>query len=114
MVGMGASQGYLSEAADVLETHSGKIIAAYEKRLLEMDSPLVAEASTRKQLKAQAHAVLRDVAVTLRGKAGSFQTEPEEDPLSEGIGASRARERVHASESLRAVAALSEAALSVE
>lgn len=107
------SQAYLSEVADVLETRSEEIIAAYERRLLNMDSPLVAKASTREQLKAQAHSVLRDVAMTLRGQEGSSRTAPPDgDPLSEGIGASRARERVHASESLRAVTALSEAALS--
>lgn len=113
MVGMRASQAYPSEVANVLETRSEKIIADYERRLLEMDSPLVAEASTREQLKAQAYSILKDVAITLRSKEGSSQTGPEEDPLSECIGESRARERVHASESLRAVVALSEAALSV-
>lgn len=107
-----ASHAGLEQAADVIETRSEEIIAAYERRLLEMDSPLVAKASTREQLKAQARSVLRDVAIALRSKEQSSRIKPDEDILSEGIGASRARERVHPSESLRAVAALSEATLS--
>jgi signal transduction histidine kinase len=76
-----------------------------------MQSPLVAEAATREQLKAQARAVLKEVAASLRDPEGTSRTQ--EDQLSKAIGISRARENIHATESLRAVVALSEAALSV-
>lgn len=105
--------GDLRRSAAVLETHSEEIVAAYERRLLEADSPLVTNAARREQLKVQARSVLEDVVRNLRGQRPSSGTGGEGDTLSAGIGASRAREGVHASESLRAVTALSEAALSV-
>lgn len=103
----------LRRAADILEAHSEEIVAAYERRLLDMDSPLVTEASMRERLKAQARPVLEDVARNLRGQRASSRAEREEDAMSADIGTARASEGVHASESLRAVAALSEAALTV-
>jgi signal transduction histidine kinase len=76
-----------------------------------MQSPLVAEVATREQLKAQARSVLEEVASSLRAPEKASWTQ--EDQLSKTIGISRARKNVHATESLRAVVALSEAALSV-
>jgi signal transduction histidine kinase len=103
---------YLGTAARVLEARFEEVFAAYEKRLLAMDSPLVAEAETREQLRAQARSILGEVAAHLRGRGMPSGTQ-QSDHLSESIGVSRARGNVHASESLRAVVALSEAALSV-
>jgi signal transduction histidine kinase len=109
----GAFAGHLSTAADILKTRFEEIFAAYEERLLAMGSPLVVEAETRGQLRVQARSILGEVAATLRGREASSGTQQKEDRLSETIGVSRARKSVHASESLRAVVALSEAALSV-
>ncbi len=111
MIGDEAVAGHLNAAAEVLETRFEKILAAYEERLLAMGSPLVAEADTREQLREQARSVLEEVAANLRGRGTPSGTLRSEDPLSETIGASRARGNVHAIESLRAVAVLSEAAL---
>jgi signal transduction histidine kinase len=109
--GYRGSEGGLDRAANVLEARTDEIVAAYEARLLGMNSPLVAEPGARDQLKAQARRILGDVASSLRGEAGTAPG-PEDD-LSASIGTMRASEGVHASESLRAVAAaLSEAALS--
>jgi signal transduction histidine kinase len=115
----------LGVAADVLEMCSEEILADYERRLLEARSPLVADLRARHQLRAQARRVLTDVAGSLRGTDGTPEEGPpallprpapapaeKADPLSASIGAARASEGVHASESLRAVAVLSEAALS--
>jgi signal transduction histidine kinase len=104
---------YLSEAAKVLEARFEEIFAAYEERLLIMKSPLVAEAETREQLRAQARSILKEVAADLRGREAPSGKQQSEDRLSENIGVSRASGNVHASESLRAVVALSEAALFV-
>lgn len=114
MAGSGALQDHLSAAADILEGRSREVIEAYEKRLVEVGSPLVAEEQASEQLRAQAHAVLLEVAASLRGR----QPHPgarrdDEDDLSETIGVSRASANVHAIHSLRAVVAFSEAALSV-
>jgi signal transduction histidine kinase len=78
-----------------------------------MKSPLVAEPEIREQLRPQARSILGEVARTLRGREASSGTQQSGDQLSTTIGASRASKGVHASESLRAVAALSEAALVV-
>lgn len=102
----------LREVAEVLELCFDEIIAAYERRLRETENPLVFRASTCEQLRAHARSVLVDVARILRGQEELSKGERYADPLSEFIGATRARENVHASESLRAAAALSEAALS--
>src|SRR5918998_1357143 len=102
---------HLCAAAEVLETHFEVILATYEERLLTMSNPLAAEEETREQLRAHAHSVLEDVAVTLRGReAPSTQ---QEDPLPEIIGILMARKGVHPSESLRDAVAFSEAALPV-
>jgi len=101
----------LVRAARVLEEGFGEIFACYVGRLEAAGSPLLADPSTVEQLRDQAGLALRDAATVLRG----------EDPgavrpgnhVSEEIGTSRARLNVHPSESLRAVQALSQAALSV-
>ena len=103
--------GHLNEAAKVLEPCFEDIFLAYEERLLAINSPLVAEAETREQLREQARSILQEVAADLRGREAP--TDAPQDHLSEAIGVSRARGNVHASESLRAVVALSEAALLV-
>jgi signal transduction histidine kinase len=111
MFGSGALRRF--DVADVLEVRLEEILAVYEGRLADMQSPLIAEADSREQLRAHARAILRDVASSLRGR----EEPPEElgngNYLSEAVGASRARELVHPSESIRAVIALSEATLSV-
>jgi signal transduction histidine kinase len=104
--------GHLSAAAEILESRSKEVFATYEERLLAMGSPLVAEVETREQLRAQARSILGEVAAALRGQEAPSSMRQKDD-LSETIGASRASKGVHASESLRAVAALSEAALLV-
>jgi signal transduction histidine kinase len=104
---------HLRAAVEVLETRFEEIFAAYKERLLAIESPLVAQAETREQLRTQARSILGEVASNLRGGEVPSGTQQNEDQLSETIGVSRARGNVHASESLRAVAALSEAALSV-
>lgn len=55
--------------------------------------------------------MLEEVASSLRHQEEALWTQ--EDQLSKAIGISRARKNIHATESLRAVVALSEAALSV-
>jgi signal transduction histidine kinase len=104
---------HLRAAVEVLETRFEEIFAAYEEGLLAIESPLVAQAETREQLRTQARSILGEVASNLRGGEVPSGTQQNKDQLSEAIGVSRARGNVHASESLRAVAALSEAALSV-
>jgi signal transduction histidine kinase len=104
---------HLNAVADVLEARSEEVIAAYEERLLAMKSPLIAEAETRKQVMAQARAVLKEVVANLHGIEAPSDKPQGEDRLSETIGVSRASGNVHAVHSLRAVVAFSEAALSV-
>lgn len=114
MVERGVLPSHLNVVADVLERCSEEVIAAYEKRLLAMDSPLIAEAETREQVMAQADAVLKEVVADLRRREASPSgMQQSEDRLSENIGVSRASGNVHAVHSLRAVVAFSEAALSV-
>jgi len=108
----GTLTGHLSAAAEILESRFKEVFATYEERLLAMGSPLVADVETREQLRAQARSILGEVAADLRGQEAPSSMRQKDD-LSETIGASRASKGVHASESLRAVAALSEAALSV-
>ena len=108
-----APPSHLSVAADILEARFEEIFAAYEKRLLAMGSPLVTEAETRTQLKVHARSTLEEVARSLRGREALPSTQQSESHISEAIGTSRASGNVHASESLRAVVALSETALSV-
>jgi signal transduction histidine kinase len=112
MTERGASRGDLRRAAEILEARSEEIVAAYEMRLLEEGSPLISCATTREQLKSQARSILGEVAGSLRGERVEARDEREVNGLSASIGATRASEGVHASESLRAVAVLSEAALS--
>jgi signal transduction histidine kinase len=104
---------HLSVAAEVLETRFEDIFVAYEERLLTIGSALIAEAKMREQLRIQARSILGEVASNLRGREAPSGPQQNQDRLSKAIGVSRARENVHPSESLRAVAALSEAALSV-
>jgi len=103
----------LEEVADVLEARLEEILSVYEGRLSEMESALIAEAATREQLRAHAHAILEGVVSDLRGRGEPPDARRNQNHLSEAVGRSRASERVHPSESLRAVTALSEAALSV-
>lgn len=107
-----APRQHLRRIADALEARSGEAVALYERRLVEMDSSLVAAPVMREQLEAQARSVLEDVVRDLRGQEKRLESR-QDDSLSATIGASRALEGVHPSESLRAVVALSEAALSV-
>ena len=113
MTERGVLPSYLNAAANILETRSEEIIAAYEERLLAMKSPLITEVETREQVMAQARSVLKEVAADLRGREAASGTQQSEDRLSEAIGVSRASGNVHAVHSLRAVVAFSEAALSV-
>ena len=118
VAGDGTFGGYLDEAAGVLEERFEGIFAAYEERLARAKSPLVAEHATREQLKAQARRVLEDAARDLRrgppanGSQGPEAPRGDKDGLSAAIGASRARGGVHPIESIKAVVALFEAALS--
>ena len=114
MVERGVLPSHLNVVADVLERHSEEVIAAYEKLLLAIESPLIVEAETREQVMAQADAVLKEVVSDLRGREASPSgMQSSEDHLSENIGVSRASGNVHAVHSLRAVVVFSEAALSV-
>jgi signal transduction histidine kinase len=101
----------LSAAAEVLESHYDKILATYEERLLAMESPLIADSETREQIRAQARFVLKEVTRKLRGLNTPCDVQRSENQLWETIDASAAGKGVHASESLRAVAALFEATL---
>jgi len=112
MTECGTPRGDLRRAAEILEAHSEEIVAAYKGRLLDEGSPLISCAATREQLESQARSILREVAGSLRGEQAEVREEREVDGLSASIGTARACEGVHASESLRAVAFLSEAALS--
>lgn len=112
MVGDRSLPNHLSVAAEIIESRFEEILATYEELLLAMGSPLVAEAETREQLRIHAHSTLEEVARSLRGSETPSAKQQSKDH-SETIGVSRASGSVHASESLRAVAALSEAALSV-
>jgi DNA-binding NarL/FixJ family response regulator/signal transduction histidine kinase len=94
----------------VVEERAEGIVEDYVRRLREARSPLLAEAGARRQLKEQARRVLEETAMVLRGSDPSRAT-AQGDCLSEAIGEARAAKGVHPSESLRAVAALSEAAL---
>jgi DNA-binding NarL/FixJ family response regulator/signal transduction histidine kinase len=94
----------------VVEGNAPRIVEDYLRRLREAGSPLVVDLNMRRQLTAQARRVLDETARSLRGLSPSRQG-PEEDRLSEAIGQTRAANGVHPSESLRAVATLSEATL---
>jgi signal transduction histidine kinase len=96
------------QMADVLEGCCEDILEEYERRLRDIDSPLLAEAETREQLKVQARAVIRDAVGILRGQPLSAY---QEDSLSRRIGISRASSRFRASESLRAGVQLFDSAL---
>lgn len=92
-------------AAEILERRQASILSDFEARLRALESPLLSDSQTGEQLKAQARAILGDIATLLRGGAAP------EDELSEVIGSSRADRRIHPGESLRAALELSEAAL---
>lgn len=111
MHGGGANEEGSIRAAEVLQECSSEIFAEYRTRLEAMKSPLISDSRTREQLEAQARSVLEEAAAKLGGER--IASEVCEDQLSEEVGLSRARERIHPSESLRAVSALSGAALSV-
>lgn len=97
--------------AYVLQKHADDIIEDYLCRLRDFGSPLLADSEQCEGLKSQAKAVLEETAQTLCGS----EERPilPEDGLSDRIGNFRAEREVHPSESLRAVSALTEAALSV-
>lgn len=103
----------LGDAARILKTHFEEVFAAYEKRLHNIESPLVCEAMSHKQLRAQAYSIVREVADNLGVQEEPLRIERYRDSLSENIGASRANQAVHVSESLRAATALTEAAMEV-
>lgn len=105
------SPGNLARIASVLEDCFEEIYDAYEKRLLDMGSPLVVRPEIRAQIRAQAWSVLEEVARSLRDQGREAEGARPEGGLAVEIGVSRATEGVHAIESLRAVVALSEAAL---
>lgn len=97
--------------AHVLQNHADDIVEDYLCRLRDFDSPLLADSEQREGLKSQAKAVLEETAQILCGS----EEHPilPENGLSDRIGNFRADREVHPSESLRAVSALTEAALSV-
>lgn len=97
--------------ARALQEHTDDIVEDYLRRLRILRSPLLAEPEAREGLESQAKVVLEDTARILRGP-GDRPISPE-DGLSDRIGQLRAESSVHPSESLRAVSALTEAALSV-
>lgn len=100
-----------TEVAALLVERSQEILEDCERRLREMRSPLVTRCDDCEKLRAQGRAILKDAARILRGE--ELAQGKAEDELYESIGTWEARESVHPRESLRAVAALSEAALSV-
>lgn len=105
--------GGLAQAASVLERHREEIVSEFRKRLQERESTLLSGShTTADQLEAQARAIIEDTARLIRKEESEAPWESEER-LSETVGSSRARERVHPSESLQAVLELSEAALRV-
>lgn len=106
-----ANNAGFADAAKVLEEDMSEVLEAYEDRLRALGSPLVESAESRRQLEAQATTVLMDTARILRGLGSLSGTA--EDNLSMSIGHMRAINGVHPSESLRAVSALTEAAISV-
>ncbi len=107
-----ASSAARVRAARALEAHFEKIFADYERRLEESSSLLlIGEVYTREQLREQAYAALEDAGEALRG-AGRSPLEIE-DRLYQALEESRGEGVIHPDESLRAVAALSGAALSV-
>lgn len=113
MITRGDFTSHLSAAAEILEARFEEVFAAYEERLLAMGSPLLDEAETREQARAQACSILKEVTANLRGREATSEMRQSAARLSDTIGVSRARGNVHACESLLAVVALSEATLSV-
>lgn len=98
-------------AARALEEHFEEIFTGYEQRLEESGSMfLIGELYTRKQLREQARVVLEDAGEALSG-SGRSPLEVE-DRLYQSLEESRGEGVIHPDESLRAVAALSGAALS--
>lgn len=100
-------------AAETLVSRFEEIFAVCEGRLIDVGSPLVSEKASREQLKAHAYCILEDAAISLHGREESAGAQRSKDSLSRKVGASRADECVHPSDSLRAAVVLSEAALSV-
>lgn len=96
-------------AAEALGVHRQEILQAFEDRLRTAGSTLVGQSGTSQELWTQSEAILDDVSAILRD--GSAETRTGEDKFSEVVGASRASDRVHPSESLRAVGELSDAIL---
>ena len=106
---LGGSRADFGWAASLLEQHRDKIIANYRERLRAIDSPLLSCPEMEKQLELQAQAIVEDVARVFRGGIESLQRA--DDRISEVLGASRANQRVHPSDSLMAAVELSESIL---
>lgn len=102
-------------AAGVLARGFGEIVGLYEERLRETGSPLVATDDGRERLRSRARSILEGVVVDLRGGEDMSTGAGAEDPatVDSGGDAGGAWECVHAAEFIRAMAALSEAALDV-
>lgn len=101
----------LARAAAVLEDRQEEILSGLESRLRELGSPLFSESQSSEQLGEQARAVLQESALLLRGETESGRKETE-DRFSRAVGATRARQKIRAKESLRAALELSEEAIS--
>lgn len=95
------------EAARVVEDRTEEILEGYLRDLRASGNPLVAEARMIGRVAEQARAVLRDTARVLRGGEPSVEAPPG------ALGKAAAVAGVHPSENLRAVSALSGAALRV-
>ena len=107
----GAESGDFGWAAEALGRCREGILAGFEARLRERDSPLLSGSRMGEELRVQTRAIIGEVAALLQGE--DVPASQERDLLSEVIGASRARERVHPSESLGAAAELTGSMLAV-
>lgn len=90
--------------------HRGEIVARYLQVLEEVGSPLVGDRLTRDQLGAQATRILDDTIAFLHGEADAA-CGPGPDPISDAIGAQRARLGARPGDMLGAAGVLFEVAV---
>lgn len=108
--GVAETANEIARAAAILEDRQRQILSEFESRLYELGSPLLSQPESSEQLGEQARAVLRNSARLLRDETESAREA--EDRLSRAVGASRARQKIRARESLQAALELSEATIS--
>jgi signal transduction histidine kinase len=95
--------------AELIEADRPAILSDYEQRLVAAGSPIVGDSTARQQAMAHAEQILSDVLNSLR--AGRVQVDEGYNMLAWEIGTTRAAQRTHPRESLRAASMFFETTL---